>query len=83
MLCGDLAIFSYDPSTNLTSTLYTINSLSAPREPASLLTQLNGVLYTVTIYGGIYGYGALISWTPSTNTYATLHNFGASPYHDH
>ena len=77
-------LFSFDPSTNDFTYLYSFFNIFNGWSPRSSLVQAgNGKLYGMTAGGGSYYSGAIFSYDISFNTYSDIYNFtetGGSPF---
>ena len=40
--------------------------------------EVNGKLYSTTLYGGVNNTGVIYEYVPATNTYTKKHDFGVS-----
>ncbi len=77
-------IYSFNPSTGVETVLYAFNGGKDGITPAAGLTEVGGVLYGTTLYGGTPGLGTVFSFNLSTSGETVLHAFkgnkdGATP----
>jgi uncharacterized repeat protein (TIGR03803 family) len=72
------SIFSFDPSTSALIKLQDFNGFNGSNPTGSLVQASNGILYGVTVRGGIdneFGFGVIFSFDPATSTFTKLKDF--------
>ncbi|MBN1339385.1 MAG: PKD domain-containing protein [Bacteroidales bacterium] len=73
---GGGVIFEYDPETDNYTEKYAFNnSVQGYRPKGSLMQAGNGMLYGMTIEGGLYNNGVIFEYDPISNTYIKLFDF--------
>src|SRR5579863_926309 len=77
-------IFYYQPATNIQHIIKNLDSYLGSPTDNNFIQASDGKLYSMTTYGGVYGYGAIFSFDPTTDVYIDVHDFnyagGAYPY---
>ena len=76
-------LFSFDPSTNTQTVLYSLNggsdgSFSYPYGAGQLTEYPNGKLYGASSGAGSNGYGTIFSWDPAISTFTKLYDLPGS-----
>ena len=73
---ADSTIYSFDPATNATVTLYTLNSSTEGSSPNCIVFDATANLFYGTCYaGGGGGQGTLFTFDPSNNTFTKVYQF--------
>ncbi len=78
---GNGSIFSINPDGSGFSTLYSFTASdnygdnSDGSQPVGGLISVNGILYGTTEHGGLFGFGSVFSFDPSTNTETAIYSF--------
>jgi len=69
-------IYSYEPSNNVYTVLYSMDSLNGI-QPAfmNIIQAIDGNFYGTTWEGGLYGKGVIFQFNPITAIYTKLHDF--------
>jgi uncharacterized repeat protein (TIGR03803 family) len=75
---GNGVIFSFDPVTNMYSTLFSFSGSNGSNPSGSLFAANNGLLYGTTSTGGPGNYGTLFSFNPANNSFVKLVDFNLS-----
>jgi uncharacterized repeat protein (TIGR03803 family) len=81
-------IFSFDPSSSTYTKLKDFYGADGDNPYGNLIQATDGKLYGMTVYGGsvggLFGYGVIFSFDPSSSTYTKLKGFdgtnGENPY---
>lgn len=72
-------IFNFNIYTGIENVVYNFTDVSDGQTPwGSLLLANNGLLYGMTGNGGLYGFGAIISYNISTGIETDIHDFSAT-----
>jgi uncharacterized repeat protein (TIGR03803 family) len=69
------SVYSLNPSSGAAATLYSFTGGADGAGPVGMLQTAGGLQFGVTRYGGAHGQGTLLSFNPSNNTFATVHQF--------
>jgi uncharacterized repeat protein (TIGR03803 family) len=75
--CG--TVFSTDPGSGVTNTIYTFVNQKDGEDPEGRLVALSGLLYGTTETGGKSGLGTLFQLDPKSGLEAKLHDFNGVP----
>ncbi|MEP7169577.1 MAG: choice-of-anchor tandem repeat GloVer-containing protein, partial [Bacteroidota bacterium] len=68
-------LFSFDPLNNTFTKLLDFNFSNGTTPIGSLIQAINGMLYGVTLEGGLYDLGVIFSFNLSNNTYTDIFDF--------
>jgi uncharacterized repeat protein (TIGR03803 family) len=68
-------LFSYNPSSQVLTTLYSFTGGNDGGEPSSTLLNLDGVLYGTALYGGTAGQGVVFRYDISKAIETPVHSF--------
>jgi uncharacterized repeat protein (TIGR03803 family) len=75
---GNGTIFSFNPTSNVLSSLASFNSSNGSRPVASLTLGTDGLFYGTTIFGGSSNGGTIFSFNPTGNVISSLASFDGS-----
>ncbi len=76
--CG--TVFSTDPTSGATTTLYRFKNITDGQDPEGRLVALSGLLYGTTETGGQSGLGTLFQLGPQPGIETKLHDFHGVPH---
>ncbi len=68
-------LFQYDPSTSIYINKFNFDTVNGSSPQGALIQATNGKLYGMTYDGGIYGFGVLFEYDPSTSIYTKKYDF--------
>jgi uncharacterized repeat protein (TIGR03803 family) len=77
-------IFNYVPSSNTQHIIKNLDTYIGSPTNNDFILGTDGKLYSMTTYGGLYGFGAIFSFDPLTSTESDIYDFnnttGANPF---
>jgi uncharacterized repeat protein (TIGR03803 family) len=77
-------IFNYQPASNTQHIIKNLDTYIGSPTNNNFIMGTDGKLYSMTTYGGLYGYGAIFSFDPATSTNSDIYDFnnitGANPF---
>ena len=76
-ISGKGAIIKYDVSSNALTASYSFSGPDGEAPQGSLVQATNGLLYGMTMNGGVNNLGVIFSFNPFTNTYTKVYDFGS------
>jgi uncharacterized repeat protein (TIGR03803 family) len=82
---GPGTIYSFNPATNTESVVWNFGNSGDGANPwgSLVLDPINNIFYGMTYYGGSNGYGAIVSFNPSTGSESVVYSFGNLPDAQH
>jgi|ERR1035437_9118074 uncharacterized repeat protein (TIGR03803 family) len=76
-------IFEWDTTAKILTKKFDFDNTTTGGNPFGSLTLAGGKFYGMTNAGGLYNYGVIFEWDPSTNTYIRKFDFNNTPAGSH